>query len=148
MTEQETVTWTKLLKHIYPTDAEAIRVCLIVLDYVHLWDDLEDEGGVPSDQVNSVLYNALVELTCSPLWTPRAAVIFSSVFTQWQTANYFEAIGEHLDKALILRAGVYSLLVEIGKEKYGLDWASEASVYLWSNYGETVESLTKEFGHA
>lgn len=132
---------------------EALRIAQALWDITQVWDDIIDGDTPYSDvQVNKAFMDALITVGASPLWTPRIAGVFSSVFYRWNTANKYESTPnvstEALTQAWMLRAGLYDVFIALADELYGVEWAMKIGPEIHSLYGEPLQAYLEEMKNA
>ena len=110
------------------------------------WDDLEDEGACN--------HNALIAWMAfgkeyTPFFAQNQAILRPAMLTmylQWRCANELDRGPlADVEKAFMLRAGIYTVFVLIAFVVGGDEWAVEVGPDIYRTYGETVASLYKEF---
>ena len=142
-----------LFDHIYKGDEEAKKLSFEILEFVHIWDDLYDKDKeVSPNQVNYAFFNAIYSFQKNPLWQ-RCNITehMLGVVLRWKAANVLEA--EHkseddLNKAYMLRAGIYDVFVVIAFHLYGDAWAEEVTPVIYRFYGEKLQQFKEEIKHA
>lgn len=109
------------------------------------WDDLEDEGRT---RHNPLLFWLAFGKEYLPYFRAHADIlrpVMMSVALQWSVANAYEAGRRSLDKAFMLRAGIYGLFHTIALIEGGFDWAEQVGPMIYDMYAETLDDLRKEF---
>lgn len=143
----------ELFDYVYKGDVSAIELSIMILDIVHLWDDVIDKDKEYTDEeVDRAFMFAMVDLHLHPLWTPEMSVLFKRVYYCWNDANKIEKNKESTDNDLamawMLRAGVYDLFVAIAEKLYGREWAKQISLTVHLFYGESLEDFIAEVRNA
>lgn len=153
MIEGEREAFDVLFDHIYQGHTEAKRLSFMLLDVAHIWDDLVDrDKPVDNVQIDRAFLAALIHLPRHPLWFPAGLdhhVL--NVFLRWRDATYLEThtpSEDDLNKAYMLRAGLYDVFVIIAHFLYGDAWAREIGPMVRQFYGETLAAYRGEFSHA
>lgn len=125
---------------------DAADFCMEVFEASQQWDDLVDEGEC---DVNALLawlafgkeYNAFFRKHPDIL---RPALLV--MFLQWTAANTLDREPEHIHKAYMLRAGVYSIFHLVAWIVGGTDHAEKIGPEIYRHYGETLSGLREEMG--
>lgn len=117
---------------------------------IQIWDDIEDEGQHPD-------HNALCSWLAfgkerDPFFRAHADLMrpaFLIVYLSWTAANVMERGDENdVAKAYMLRAAYYQLLHVMAYACGGDMHAVAVGPEIYRFYGETLDDLQKEFGHA
>jgi len=113
------------------------------------WDDLEDEGRCNH---NALLSWMAFGKEYTPFFVANQAILRPAMLTmylQWRCANELEqGTRADVEKAFMLRAGIYTVFVLIAWIVGGDEWAADVGIGIYQTYGETVDSLYKEFNDA
>lgn len=138
-----------LFTHIYKNDTAAIELSFMLLDVMHIWDDLVDKDKpVSNSDINRAFFMALQIIPAHPLWNPQLATMLTSVYLKWQTANALEASLESTDNDLsmawMLRAAVFDIFELLTVQLHGLHWAEQCGVAIRKFYGESLKDFLKE----
>ena len=131
-------------------DAEAVAFAEILWAATQEWDDLQDEGKC--DNHNALLSWLAFGKEYTPYFARNAHLLrpaLLSMYLSWTAANTLER-GEKLDvqKAYMLRAGIYGVWHMMAWVAGGDNWAVEIGPDIYRTYGETPEELLKEFSNA
>ena len=124
---------------------DAVELAELAWSAAQDWDDLEDEGKTAH---NPLICWLAFGKEYQPYFAQHATIlrpIMLSVCLQWTVANRFEARGEHIEKAYMLRAGLYGLFHMIAFLEGGYDWAEQVGPEIYAMYAETLDDLRKEF---
>jgi hypothetical protein len=151
MSKEHAATFEELFKHIFLGRLDAIRLATIYVCAFHIWDDFIDEDPIAKETVNDLFKALLLELPTNQLYVSNLVIlrpIIFSIYTQWHTANTFERNKEQLEKAYMLRAGMYQLFVILAELVGGTDWAEEVSPLIFSTYGEDLAEFMQEVKNA
>lgn len=112
------------------------------------WDDLHDDGKQSNDFISWMAFGK--EFT--PFFAQNAHILrpaLLSMYLQWEAANVMEKGDRRdVDKAFMLRAGIYSVFQMIAWICGGNAWAVEVGPDIYRFYGETTQSLWEEMNHA
>lgn len=128
-------------------DQNAVAFAATLWDAIQRWDDVEDEGRCED-------HNAMVAWWAfgkeyDPFFSAHAAIlrpVLTSMYLQWRAANVLDrGSREDVEKAYMLRAAYYSVLQMIAACCGGLEHAALIGPEIFRSYGETVDSLWREF---
>lgn len=82
------------LQHIFQGNRDAIRICSLLRNITHVWDDLIDKDKeVTPAMINGAFWAAVVELPTIPLWQKLAPVlvpVLKNGILGWFAANELE----------------------------------------------------------
>jgi hypothetical protein len=110
------------------------------------WDDVIDEGK--SAAANDIFQWIMFKKESHPFYRVHGAVlspVMLVVFLQWQAANDLErGSDDDVNKAYMLRAGIYSLFVTMAWIVGGNEWAAKIGPEIYRTYGETLSDFRKE----
>jgi len=127
-------------------DENAVKLLLDIWIVIQAWDDAYD--GDENDHVEGYK-KAMVDLPNNPLYVPAAiAYQIKSIYIDWMAANKFEKRKEHLNKAYMLRASYYRIIIHIVDFLYGVDSAVDVADKIWSCYGEEFKDFEGEILNA
>lgn len=141
------MTFEDHLAHWFCGDAEAVDFAVQAWDAAQLWDDLVDEGKCRDMQ--ALLAWLAFDKEDQPFFRDHGHIlrpVMRSVYLQWTAANVLER-GDRQDvqKAWMLRAGIYGLFHVMAGLCGGDAWAREIGPDIWRQYGETADALAEEF---
>ena len=130
-------------------DAGACEFANMLYDAAQEWDDMEDEGKCRHNALFSWL---AFGKEYTPFFAANSAIMrpaMLGMYLQWRAATVLEK-GDKSDveKAYMLRAGLYGVWHVMAWIIGGDDWAGEVGPEIYRTYGETMADLMKEFGHA
>lgn len=128
-------------------DKEAVAFAEVLWAATQEWDDLEDEGRC--DNHNALLSWLAFGKEYTPYFAQNAHLLRPAIlqmYLSWTAANTLER-GEKLDvqKAYMLRAGIYGVWHLMAWIEGGDNWAVEIGPDIYRTYGETPEELIEEF---
>lgn len=114
---------------------------------VQAWDDIVDEGK--SEEANDLFQWIMFRKEYHPFYAAHGPVlspVMLSAFLQWQAANVLEKSSddEDLNKAYMLRAGIYTVYLAMAWIVGGNQWAVEIGPEIYRTYGETLPGFKKE----
>lgn len=115
------------------------------------WDDVIDEGH--TDKASSVFQFLAFRMDWQPFfhqYEPVLRPVMLDMFLSWRCANTLEAAGidADLEKAFMLRAGVYRLYVVMAWLIGGDEHAEKVGPEIHRFYGERLADYLKEHRHA
>lgn len=150
--EKERKEWGQLFDYIYQGNNEAKAISIELLELVHSWDDLYDkDNDISPEQVNKALFSATYSLQKNPIWQHCSLIEHMlNVILRWQDANVLESEqkGGDLNKAYMLRAGIYDLFPVVAYHLYGMEWAQHIGPMVRRFYCEDLEDFKKELSNA
>lgn len=130
-------------------DPGAIRFASDLWVAAQEWDDLQDEGA---GNHNAVLNWLGFEAMRDPFLSANAHVIkpaLLQMYLDWMAANTLEKGSESdIDKAWMLRAGLYRVYHAVSWLIGGHEHALECGPDIWRTYGETKTQFQQEMAHA
>ncbi len=138
-----------LFTHIYKNNTAAIELSFMLLDVMHVWDDLVDRDKPVSDMdINRAFFCAIQMIPLHPLWNTGLSTLLTSVYLRWRTATDIErdpaSTENDLSQAWMLRASVFDLFEFLAFQLHGLGWAEQCGVTIRKYYGETLKDFLKE----
>lgn len=138
-----------LFEQIYKSNTAAIELSFMLLDVMHIWDDLVDrDKPVVEDDINRAFFMSLQMIPTHPLWNVGLSTMLTSVYLRWHTATHIErdkaATDNDLAKAWMLRAGVFDLFELLCQQLFGLAWAEDCGPAIRAYYGEPLKAFIKE----
>ena len=130
------------LQEFFPDHPDAVTLLADVWDVMQAWDDAYD--GDPADHHDGYL-KAVVKLPENPLYHPLLMpLLIAQCYYDWMTANEFEQNNEHLDKAYILRAGYFRIVITAIHLLYGSESAEREAPVIWRMYTEDFTQYRQE----
>ena len=145
--DQERDSFEQLFKIIYRDNDLASDLSFMILECLHVWDDLYDGDSVTSSDGNKAFLNAMVKIPTHPLSRniPHLPYMIQSIYLQWQAANKMEERKKGFEKSFMLRAAVYQFFIDLSSYLHGIEHAESISVLVWDWYGETAKDIKEEF---
>lgn len=132
--------------HWFKGDEAACDFAHNIWNVSQSWDDMLDEGK--SANINNVMQWIMFKKDDHPFFADYARILTPAmlvVFLQWQAANTLEKGGEaDVEKAYMLRGGIYSLYLVMAWIIGGNNWAAEIGPEIYRAYGETLTDFKKE----
>ena len=132
------------MRHWFRGNEAAVSFALNAWEAAQDWDDLHDEGK----RSNALICWLAFGKEYDPYFQAHADIlrpIMLGVCLQWTVANAYEAEPRSIDKAYMLRAGIYGLFHAIAFIEGGFDWAEEVGPAIYDMYAEPLDDLRKEF---
>lgn len=116
-------------------------------------DDIADEGSIPRNELNGLLWTSLVALPANPFFQQHAhslIPLLQSMILKWQASDYVERHGmrELLPKAYMWRASYYDVVLHVFLLVHGQEMATENAWRVMAMYGETLKDYLAEFENA
>lgn len=133
-------------------DPHAVDMCMDLMKIAQIWDDLIDKDKeIDPASVHDVFITALIKLPSNPFYmafSSELRPLLMNVYLQWRAANEMEQSGkeEDINKAYMLRAGIYQVFAYCAFLVYGVEKSAEISADVWRIYGETLPEFVKEVG--
>jgi hypothetical protein len=131
-------------------DHSAVQFAEMLWTAAQEWDDLQDEGKCENH--NSLLSWLAFGKEYHPFFNDNSRIMrpaMLSMYLQWTAANELERGDENdINKAYMLRAGLYGVFHQIAWICGGDEWAVSKGPEIYRHYGETLEELKVEFKHA
>ena len=141
---------TDALTRWFQGNGYAVRLALDIWSVIQVWDDLVDKDSeVGSDEINETFRKLIYTIPSNPFYAEHAhefAPILHDMMIRWQIANTLEeeqSDGD-LEKAWMLRAGVYQVFVYIASKAVDPVWAAIVGPEIWRSYGETLPDFIAE----
>jgi hypothetical protein len=132
-------------------NAAAVDYCMCLLKIADTWDDLIDEDHVAPERTSEAFEACLLNIPENPFFAVHCTVLVPlhrNIILQWYAANEFEARKESLEKAYMLRAGIYQIFGVCASLIGGMEWGRRCSPEIWRLYGEKFDDFRKEIEDA
>lgn len=135
-----------IYEHLYniTQDRYVAELCDDYFKVAQFWDDLIDrDKELQDDEINQAMEILILRIPSNPFYIAhrdKILPILQVTIYKWYQANKYEATKEHLDKAYMLRAGIYDLFALCITLIKGLD----TNINVYDIYGETLKDLEKE----
>lgn len=131
-------------------DQEASDWCFHIWNCIQVWDDLIDKNkDVSNHDIDNCFTMLLTNIPLNKFYEENKhyllPIIISCVL-QWKTANIFENSSneDDINKAYVLRASYYELLMMVAYLIGGFEWASTVAPDIWRFYGEKFKDFNNE----
>lgn len=125
-------------------DISAARMCFDYFIVAQYWDDLIDrDNELSDDEIHDAFYTSLVSIPNNPFYQKyqhKITPILEVTIYKWLQSNKYENDCKELNKAYMLRAGLYDLFSLAYITIHGL--SGGANIY--DLYGETFDKYKKE----
>ena len=119
-----------------------VDLCSDLWLVMQAWDDAVD--GDEADHAEAYKA-AMIRLPTNPHYSQCVVpLLVSQAYYDWQVANKYEKERRDLEKAFILRAGYYRILISISHIIYGTDHTELIAAAMWDAYGEDFEEYKRE----
>lgn len=128
-------------------DADAVDFAIKLWDAAQVWDDVHDEGD--KSRIDELMQWLAFRKEYHPFFMRHPDILRTGMlmmFLQWQAANRLERsiLPRDVEKAHMLRAGIYSVYVLMAWIVGGNTWADEICEEIYGQYGETIADLKRE----
>jgi len=130
---------------------EAVDFLIDMWACIQMFDDVADGDTVSRDELDRVLWGALVKMPGNPFYVANAKTLIPVIATQilkWQASDKVEREGKADARSFVWRAGYYDLVLIVVQLCKGYEAAVRAAPSVLSLYGEKLDDYLKEFGHA
>ena len=124
---------------------------IALYDLIQLVDDVADGDPVDRQDLNRVLWDALVAMPQNPFFIKEAHQLVPVVATQvlkWQASDASEHDGRVDAKTFMWRAGYYDVVLLCVSLVHGPKVATDVSEQVLRLYGEDMTDYKKEFENA
>lgn len=128
-------------------DANAAQFLMDVLTLCRTWDDGHDGDKVDPGRVDRSYMNLMHWIPNNPFYQAYAQQLHTMMimmYIKWQVANEYERKNEGIEKAYMLRAGMYDIIHYVLFLTCGLEEAEKLGMKLWNMYCDTVDDLKAE----
>lgn len=130
---------------------EAVDWLIALWEVIQLFDDVADDDPIDRDDLDQVIFNALVGMPANPFFQKNASVLFpllSIMILKWKASDTVERAGEACATSFVWRAGYYDIVLAVVQLVHGTEAAMEIGHAVLKMYGETLEDYMKEMHHA
>ena len=126
-------------------DINAAMLCYDYFIIAQYWDDLIDKDNKLEDiEIHDAFYTSLISIPTNPFYLKNShkilPVLEVSIY-KWFQSNKYESEKIELNKAYMLRAGLYDIFSVCYIAIHGID----ADFNIYDLYGETFNEFRKEF---
>lgn len=149
MTESDQKALTAAFDRWFRGNLSAMRMCALLTEVSHVWDDLVDcDKVVRPAEAERAFRVMLIELPANAFYRENFShlqPVIISIWAQWRASTDMEA-GEVLlrddrAKCYMLRASLYQLFHSVALLCGGLDWAAEIGPEIYRTYREHPENF-------
>lgn len=149
MTEQDMKIFTAAFDRWFKGNVSAMRMCALMVEVAHTWDDLVDADKVVTPEAAERAFRVLLlELPTNTFYRANFEFlhpVMVSVWSQWRAATDMESgtvlVRDDRAKCYMLRASLYQLFHAVAVLCGGLDWAAEIGPEIYRTYREHPESF-------
>jgi hypothetical protein len=113
--------------------------------------DYADGDAVSRQELDALIWNALVALPCHPFFVAHAhtlGVALSTAILKWQASDRAEREGLADARSFVWRASYYDVVLVVLNLCYGPTVAQSKAHLVMGLYGEKLDDYLKEFDHA
>ena len=136
----------EFLEEIFPEHTDAVSLLLDLWQVMQAWDDAFDKDDADHHEAYKT---ALLYLPQNPLYNACSVpFLVAQCYYDWMTANVFEQAGIQLEKAYMLRAGYYRIIISLVHMLQGAEKAEEVAPRIWGYYGEKFTAYQEELSNA
>lgn len=147
------------LEHIARYCAEALELPPMAIAWLQdlftveqHFDDYADGDPVSREQLNALIWKALVSMPSNPFFMANAGAllpVLANSILQWQASDAVEKAGmkEHHGKAYMWRASWYAVLLQVFAIVHGPEVAARDGWKCMAAYGETLEGYLEEMSN-
>ena len=131
----------------FKNNHDAVNLAMMLIEVADVWDDVVDGDSPTEERVNKAFRMALIDINDNPFYAAfqrDLRPIILSTILKWLDANKLEKNKEHLEKAYMLRAGLYDLFAHIAYIIGGHDWYDQVGVSIRKLYGENFADYKVE----
>ncbi|MAE21990.1 MAG: hypothetical protein CMK92_06115 [Pseudomonas sp.] len=135
------------LEFFFCGNTSAIDFAMHFIKMVDVWDDIIDKDSPTNDDINRAFIIALTDFDENVFYASfreELKPIILSIILRWLDANKLEEKKEHLEKAYMLRAGLYDLFAHIAYLIGGFDWYGQIGEQIRKLYGENYKDYEEE----
>jgi len=129
----------------------AVEWLSILWEVIQTFDDYADGDAVARQELDALIWNALVALPCHPFFVAHAhtlGVALSTAILKWQASDRAEREGLADARSFVWRASYYDVVLVVLNLCYGPTVAQSKAYLVMSLYGEKLDDYLKEFDHA
>lgn len=135
------------LDYFFQGNKEAVKLAMMLIEVADTWDDIVD-GDCPSyDKINRAFIISLIDIQNNgfyAIYQHELRPVILSTILKWLDANKLESKKEHLEKAYMLRAGLYDLFAHIAYIIGGQEWYNQVGTDIRKLYGESFKDYEDE----
>lgn len=141
-------------KHLEDTlalPAPAVDWLSTLWEVIQTFDDLVDGDAVERQELDALIWNALIALPCHPFFVAHShtlGVALSTATLKWQASDRAERDGQADARSFAWRASFYDVVLVVLNLCYGPHVAQSKAHLVMHLYGEKLEDYLKEFEHA
>jgi hypothetical protein len=147
MNKEHYDSFKKSLNYFFMANNDAVNLAMMLIEVCDTWDDIIDGDNPSADRVNKAFRMCLIDVNNNQFYASyqyELRPVIMSVILKWLDANELEKNKEHLEKAYMLRAGLYDLFAHIAYIIGGQDWYNQVGVDIRKLYGEEFNKYEDE----
>jgi hypothetical protein len=130
---------------------EASDWLIALWEVIQLFDDVADKDPIDRDELDMVIWNALIGLPSNGFYQRNAHILIPlmgvAVF-KWKASDTVEREGNACATSFVWRAGYYDLVLAAVQIEHGVQAAMDIGHAVLKLYGESLEDYMKEMSHA
>lgn len=129
----------------------AVEWLSILWEVIQTFDDYADGDAVARQELDALIWNALVALPCHPFFVAHAhtlGVALSTAILKWQASDRAEREGLADARSFVWRASYYDVVLVVLNLCYSPTVAQSKAHLVMGLYGEKLDDYLKEFDHA
>jgi hypothetical protein len=116
-------------------------------------DDIADEGEIPRNELNELLWKSLVSLPANPFFQAHAHSLMplvQSMILKWQASDFVERndLKDQLPKAYMWRASFFDVVLQVLYLVHGEQVATAEGWKVMAMYSEKLNDYLVEFQNA
>lgn len=130
---------------------EACDWLIALWEVIQLFDDLADDDEINRDDLDAVIWNALVGMPANGFYQRNAHILIplmSVAICKWKASDTVERAGEACATSFVWRAGYYDIVLAAVQIEHGTQAAMEIGSAVLKMYGESLEEYMKEMTDA
>ena len=133
------------IKGFFPDHPDVVNLLVDVWLVMQAWDDAFD--GDPADH-HEGYKTALIRFPENPAYNQYCVhFLIAQCYYDWMTANEFEKYAIELDKAYMLRAGFFRIVISLIHLVRGSEAAEKEAPVIWRMYTEDFIEYRQEIEH-
>lgn len=130
---------------------EASDWLIALWETIQLFDDVTDGDAIDRDDLDAVIWNALIGMPSSGFFQRNAHILIplmSVAVFKWKASDTVERDGDACTTSFVWRAGYYDIVLAAVQIEHGADVAMDIGHVVLKMYGESLEEYMKEMHHA
>lgn len=130
---------------------EASDWLIALWEVIQLFDDIADDDKINRDDLDAVIWNALIGLPSNDFYQRNAVILIplmSVAVLKWKASDTVERAGDACATSFVWRAGYYDIVLAVVQIEHGVQAAMEIGSAVLKLYGESLEDYMKEMDNA